>query len=290
MDLDKNSVDNIISYIPINEYSTLMMVNYLFYEQVTNREEYAKYVLLCKYIKHDKASLNFCHAYNQLPRVNKLFLAACFKGFLNTAKCIYPLIDSRSFSSRLILFIRICEEGHFETAKWYLGLNVINIQHIYPLSLANICLKGHYEIFDWLVLMLKDDSISNVVFDHCCSEGNLDAVKYLWSKYSKYIKLVDTSFYYKYKPLYNCCKGGHVNVAGWILSIMGESLKSIDNQLIWNIFVYCCQDTAHRNIIALFLKSKFIDKLRFRENLSDLILNSTVMETRIFLKLLQKNF
>ena len=180
--------------------------------------------------------------------IDKLFNYYCRRGYLWIAKLLYfidPTIDIAKHDANL--FKRVCENGHFEVAKWLLSVEQrINSYNSFFLA----CINGHLNVAQWLLSergsRIDVSDMDNFIFNCTCKNGHLHVAKWLYQIEPNSITS-NTISYYDYcgegvfvrykgreKAFGGACFNGHLHVAQWLLSVKPSIDVSNDDNYAFN--------------------------------------------------------
>ena len=214
-------LDNqIISFLDLPEYVSLMQTNIYYYQKIKSTN---------LIIEWNKMKINDHKDYI----VNNIFHITCQFGYITYAKSLINRYDIDIHSEFEYAFFKSCANGDIETAKWLIdlgenhGYGKINIiidrnpwiRLIDPWRsiFAKVCMNGHMEIAKWLIDLGENhgygkiDIHFNYSFILSCKYGRINIHE---SKYD----FIESNLNAFIDSHYN----GHTHITDWLIDL-GEN-------------------------------------------------------------------
>lgn len=251
-------IDSICQWLTIEEMSVLSLTNKQLYQFVTTNYFYLfcresfnanTQIFICNLMRCLEYFRRYylCYPHHKIYQIRlhfrSHFINSCKKGYLDVMEWlleVYPQMNTQEFLTHA--FTITCNFGHLNIAKKLVKIcpNISIVTRSQD-ALVSACTGGQAEVAIWLIETYPqiDTSINCYrVLSGACSEGKLETAKMLvklcCNKYcgnncadnslgcAHTIKnIIQNNDFFMY-----ICKGGHLDIAKWIIKICHESTET----------------------------------------------------------------
>lgn len=162
----------------------------------------------------------------RITKMEKEFFNACYFGDLDKSKEIFAKGVDHTYNNNKA-FRGVCENGHFEVAKWLVSLGGVDIHAYEDEAFYRSCYVGKFEIAEWLYSLgcrVDDDDIYQIA----CNEGLFDFAKQMYSSTNIYDDYkhgrASSRFWFE-----DCCRQGRTECSKWIYSLGVINYEELDS-------------------------------------------------------------
>lgn len=172
--------------------------------------------------------------------INTSIIECCVIGQIDVVTWLCTLEGSNIHIDNDTPFIRSCENGHLELAKWIHSKGVNISRKKQEQIFYDVCINGHsIELAKWIYTLFEleireyPDPISFI--GTICSYGHTEIVKWIY-ELDRDLIIYHITGYRGY--FYTACFNGHYDLAKWLytLSDHESSLDSLMNLTLWILY------------------------------------------------------
>lgn len=218
----------IFDYLCPKEKSSLIFVSKYYYETIST---FPLYLEMKKFHKTKEAcgldddARNHNHIgdwYDHIDITNK-FIIACKNGYLFVAKYYFEFLHEQYISYMFDrIFVKVCENGHFEMMKWLDGIE-LGVDKNYTNAFIESCKNGHLEIGQYLYSKHDKNfpygnSVGDYAFGLSCQNGHIEVVKYLYSLGFCVPNYFNSLLLKSGRVFEKSCANGHIEVVKFLVS------------------------------------------------------------------------
>lgn len=146
---------------------------------------------------------------------DKLWMNACATGDMDYIRTIFKDVPHTSLVAG---FEHACQHNQLEVAQFVFASSSTPIV-IDPIEYLYYCEDSTLPLAQWLFVSTREHHyrithpIGSDVFTHCCTKGDINTIKWLFS-----IAVDKCSLAVANKSIYNACIGHHLELVKWLHS------------------------------------------------------------------------